>query len=165
MKFAVRTASEDDNEAILAIVNHAILHTTAIYDYDPRTKEIQQQWYGAKMDAGDPVIVVESEGKVVGFGTFGQFRPKRGYSRTVEHSVYVSPEFAGKGAGKLLVERLVALAKAREHHVMIGVIDAANTGSIEFHKKIGFTECGIIREAGYKFGRWLDVLIMQLNLS
>ncbi|RZJ35417.1 MAG: N-acetyltransferase family protein [Flavobacterium sp.] len=165
MEFQIRDATPSDNPAILSIVNHAILNTTAIYDYDPRTPEMQQQWFDTKMAAGDPVIVAEFNSEVVGFGTFSQFRPKKGYSHTVEHSVYVSSEFSGKGAGKLIVRRLIEIAKTRDHHIMIGVIDAANSGSIEFHKKNGFTECGIIREAGYKFGRWLDVLIMQLKLS
>lgn len=165
MNVTIRHAEASDLDGILAIVNHAILHTTAIYDYEPRSIEAQKLWFDDKKSNAFPIIVAESGGTIVGFGTYGTFRIKIGYKYTVEHSVYVSDGFSGNGIGKLLLTELIRLAKAQGLHVMIGCIDASNTGSIAFHKKFGFTENGICREVGFKFGKWLDLLFMQLILE
>lgn len=90
---------------------------------------------------------------------------KIGYQFTVEHSVYVAPEFIGKGIGKQLLLALIVLAKDEGYHTMIGGTDAANTGSIAFHRKFGFVETGILKEVGFKFGKWLDLQFMQLILK
>ncbi|AWA30528.1 N-acetyltransferase [Flavobacterium magnum] len=165
MAITVRNATENDITAILEIVNHAILHTTAIYDYDARTVVQQQQWFSDKNSVGDPVVVAEVDGRVAGFGTYGSFRVKVAYRHTVEHSVYVSDGFKGRGIGKLLLETLISRASMQGHHVMIGCIDAENTGSIAFHEKFGFEVTGTLREVGFKFGRWLDLVMMQLILK
>ena len=102
---------------------------------------------------------------MIGFGTYGTFREKIGYQYTVEHSVYVAEAFIGKGIGTLLLTELIQLAKSQGYHTMIGAIDADNGDSIAFHKKFGFVECGIIKEAAFKFNRWLDLLFMQLILK
>jgi L-amino acid N-acyltransferase YncA len=165
MNPTVRPATAADLPEILAIVNHAIQHTTAIYDEEPRTPEMQLAWFEEKMTSGFPVIVAEYQNKVVGFGAYGTFKPKTGYRYTVEHSVYVANHLTGKGIGKMLLGKLIELAKSQNLHVMIGVIDASNTGSIAFHKQFGFVENGVIKEAGFKFGKWLDISIMQLILD
>ncbi|MFY0480996.1 GNAT family N-acetyltransferase [Flavobacterium sp. PLA-1-15] len=165
MEAIIRPAVIEDLPSILEIVNHAILDTTAIYDYDERTLAEQQIWFEEKQASNFPVIVAEFENEVIGFGTYGAFRVKIGYRFTVEHSVYVNEKAIGKGIGKLLLQKLIDLAKEQNHHSMIGVIDASNSASIAFHKKFGFQEVGILKEAGYKFDKWLDVSLMQLPLS
>lgn len=150
---------------ILEIVNYNILNSTAVYDYEPKTLAEMEVWYQDKMQQGWPVIVAVENDMVLGYGTYGTFRFKEGYKYTVEHSVYVSHEHTGKGIGKLLLAELIHLAKNQGYHAMIGGIDADNKGSIEFHKKFGFIEAGLLKEVGYKFDKWLDVQFMQLLLS
>lgn len=165
METIIRPAVIEDLTSILEIVNHAILYTTAIYDYNQRTLDEQLIWFEEKQASNFPVVVAESNNEVIGFGTYGAFRVKIGYRFTVEHSVYVSDKATGKGIGKLLLQKLIDLAKEQNFHSMIGVIDATNLGSIAFHKKFGFQEVGVLKEAGYKFDKWLDVSLMQLLLK
>lgn len=150
---------------ILNIVNHAITHTTAVYDYDERSYAEMETWVLDKLASNWPVIVAEQDGEVLGYASYGTFRFKEGFKYTVEHSVYVKDGQTGKGIGQLLLAELINLARAQNYHTMVGCIDAANSGSIAFHKKFGFTENGILRESGYKFNRWLDLLFMQLILN
>lgn len=165
MNVAIRAAVKSDLQSILDIVNYSIVHTTSNYNYDPQTLDVQQQWFEHKNQHGFPVIVAEKDQKVIGFATYGTFREKIGYRFTVEHSVYVAEEYVGQGIGKLLLTELIAIARNNQVHTMIGGIDASNAGSIEFHKKFGFEECGIIKEAAFKFDRWLDLLFMQKILD
>ena len=165
MEIIVRPANANDLQEIQAIVNHAILHTTANYNYEPQSLEAQQLWLEQKQSHHFPVLVAEWQNQVVGVGTYGTFREKTGYRFTVEHSVYVSEHHIGKGIGKQLLSELIVLARSQNVHVMIGAIDAENTDSIAFHKKFGFTESGTIKEAAFKFDRWLDLLFMQLILE
>lgn len=164
MEITLRPAIANDLEGILAIVNHNILHSTALYDYNVKSMEYMQQWFTEKQESGWPVIVADSKGKVAGYGTYGTFRTKDGYKYTVEHSVYVNEEYHGKGIGKMLLADLIVLAKKQGMHSMIAGIDAENKGSIEFHKKFGFREAGLLKEVGFKFNRWLDVVFMELHL-
>lgn len=165
MEIIIRPAVSADLPSILDIVNHAILHTTANYNYEPQTLETQLQWFKDKQQHGFPVIVAEFEDEVIGYGAYGTFREKIGYQYTVEHSVYVADNHFGKGIGKLLISELIRLARTQNYHIMIGAIDADNADSIAFHKKFGFEECGVIKQAGFKFGKWLDLLFMQLILK
>ena len=165
MNVIIRNANVEDLPQILEIVNHAILHTTSNYLYEVQTLENQLQWFEEKKSKQFPIIVADYNGTAVGFGTYGTFREKIGYQFTVEHSVYVAPEFIGKGIGKQLLLALIVLAKDEGYHTMIGGIDAANTGSIDFHRKFGFVETGILKEVGFKFGKWLDLQFMQLILK
>lgn len=165
MNVIIRNATIEDLPPILEIVNHAILNTTSNYLYEVQTLENQLQWFEDKKSKQFPIIVADYNGTAIGFGTYGTFREKIGYQFTVEHSVYVAPEFFGKGIGKQLLLALIVLAKEEGYHTMIGGIDAANTGSIDFHRKFGFVETGIIKEVGFKFGKWLDLQFMQLILK
>lgn len=149
---------------ILTIVNHNIVHSTALYDYDIKPQDYIETWFTDKQNAGWPVIVAVENGEVTGYGTYGPFRFKDGYKFTVEHSVYVAEGHSGKGIGGQLLEELIRLATIQGYHTMIGGIDAGNAGSIAFHKKYGFTEAGLLKETGFKFGRWLDLLFMQKML-
>lgn len=165
MDIIIRPAIFQDLDTILEIINHQILHSSSVYDYEPHDFETQKLWFEEKQKKNFPVIVAEFENAPIGYATYGTFREKIGYQYTVEHSVYVAQEFIGKGVGKLLLAELIQLAKKQECHVMIGAIDAANSGSIAFHEKFGFKTAGTIREVGYKFDHWLDLVFMQLILK
>jgi phosphinothricin acetyltransferase len=164
MKYIIRQATISDLPSILEIVNHAILNTTAIYDYNPRSLEEQTVIFENKNAKNFPTFVAEQNNEIVGFGTYDTFRTKVGYRFTVEHSVYVKEGFAGKGIGQLLMEELISTAKKENYHIMIGVIDASNENSIRFHEKFGFESMGILKEVGFKFDRWLDANLMTLKL-
>ena len=165
MKIQIRPYQTEDTQAILDLINHQILHSTALYDYNIRTFEQQQNILEEKINKNFPVIVAELDGQVAGFGMYSEFRFREAYKFTVEHSVYVNEGFHGKGIGKLLLQELITLARKQKRHTMIAVIDAENQGSVAFHEKFGFKTVGIIKESGYKFDRWLDSVFMQLILE
>jgi L-amino acid N-acyltransferase len=151
--------------AILAIMNDAILHSTALYEYRPLAPESMERWFRAKAEARFPVLGMESDsGELLGFATYGTFRARPAYKYSVEHSVYVTAGQQGRGIGKSLMRELIRTAMACDLHLMVGGIDAENAGSIAFHRKLGFEHAGTIRQAGYKFGRWLDLAFYQLIL-
>ncbi len=153
-------------DAILGILNTAISGSTAVYDYAPRTRDSLREWFAHKQAHGFPVIgAVDARDALLGFATYGQFRGFPAYKYTVEHSVYVHADHRGRGIGTALMQALIASAVEQEYHTLIGVIDAANAASIAFHLRLGFAPCGQIREAGFKFGRWLDVALYQLLLA
>lgn len=164
MKF-VPCTFESHAEEILEILNDAIVHSTALYDYDPRTMSDMEAWFQAKDAGGFPVIGAVENGTLLGFATYGTFRAYPAYKYTVEHSVYVHRGARGKGLGRVLMEKLIAAAEAQQLHVMVGAIDGANTGSIALHEKLGFTHSGTVKQAGFKFGRWLDLVFVQLTLK
>jgi L-amino acid N-acyltransferase len=163
---AVQCTRERHGDAILAIFNDAILHTTALYDYHPRTPANMDEWFAAKQRGGFPVLGFESaDGELLGFGSYGTFRAFPAYKYTVEHSVYVQRDQRGRGAGLALMQRLIDAARAQDYHVMVGGIDMDNAASIALHAKLGFVHAGTIRQAGFKFGRWLDLGFYQLTLD
>lgn len=157
---------EDHASAILEILNEAIVHSTALYDYHPRPAESMVGWFEAKRKGNFPVIgVVNADGQLMGFATYGTFRPFPAYKYTVEHSVYIHTEHRGKGLGMALMMQLIAMAKQQDLHVMVGCIDLSNQGSIQLHEKLGFHLAGSIKQAAYKFDRWLDFGFFQLTLE
>jgi len=160
----IRPYKTEDTQAILEIINHNILHSTSLYDYSVRTIEQQKTILEEKIQKGFPVIVAEKEGEILGFGMYSEFRFREAYQFTVEHSVYVSENYFGKGIGKSLLSELIVLAKTQKLHTMIGVIDSENQNSIAFHEQFGFKIVGVVKESGYKFDRWLDSVFMQLLL-
>jgi phosphinothricin acetyltransferase len=152
-------------EAIRGILNEAILNTTANWSHEARTVEAMTDWFEAKAKMGHPILGVEAgDGTLMGYATYGTFREHSGYKYTVEHSIYVDGRFRGRGVGGALLGAVIAEAEARDRHMLIGAIDASNPASIALHRKFGFTRCATIREAGFKFGRWLDVEFHQLIL-
>lgn len=165
MEIKQRPYQTADTQAILDIINYNILNSTALYDYNVRSYEQQKAILEDKINKNFPVIVAEENGKVVGFGMYSEFRFREAYKYTVEHSVYVDNDHQGKGIGKLLLQELIQLAKKQNLHTMIGVIDAENQSSVDFHEKFGFKTVGIIKESGYKFDRWLHSVFMQLILE
>lgn len=152
-------------EAMLAIFNDAIVNSTALYDYKPRTMANMTTWFEAKAKGGYPVIGFESKsGELMGFASYGTFRAWPAYKYSVEHSVYVHARFRGQGVGRRLLEAVIEAARAQDYHVLIGGIDATNQPSLALHERLGFTHCGTIRQVGFKFGRWLDLAFYQLVL-
>ena len=152
--------------AILAILNEAIVNSTALYDYKPRTPESMIKWFEGKATGAYPVIgVVSDAGEFLGFGSYGPFRAFPAYKYTVEHSVYVDSTQRGKGIGKMLLHELITRATGQEYHVMVAAIDKQNSVSISLHEKLGFTYSGTIAQAGFKFGHWLDLVFYQLVLK
>ncbi len=153
-------------DAIRAIFNEAIVNSTALYDYEPRSMETMEAWWTAKESNGLPVLgVLSGAGELMGFASYGPFRAFPAYKYTVEHSVYVDGRFRGRGLGRLLLERVIEAAEVGGHRTMIGVIDAENAASIALHERLGFSRCGEISHAGFKFGRWLDLVFYQRLLS
>ena len=161
MTIQIRNYTAADCPAILVIINEAILTSTALYDYHPRTLEQQIAIFEDKISKDFPIIVAEENNQVIGFGYYSEFRFREAYKFTVEHSVYADKNYIGKGIGKLVLSELIQLAKAQKMHTMIGVIDSENINSITFHEKFGFEKAGYIKESGYKFDRWLDSVFMQ----
>jgi phosphinothricin acetyltransferase len=150
---------------ILDVFNDAILTSTALFDYKPRAPESMVGWFEAKEQGRFPVVGMEGEaGQLVAFASFGVFRAWPAYKYTVEHSVYVHKDHRGRGFGRTVLKELIARATAQDYHLMIGGIEAGNAASIALHESLGFQHAGTIRQAGYKFGRWLDLAFYQLIL-
>lgn len=161
----IREATEKDLMDILEIYNDAILHTTAVYDYQAHSLADRTQWYEKKKQDGYPLLVFEKEANVVAFATFGPFRAWPAYKYTIEHSVYVHKDHRNKGIALNLMQEIIKIATAREYATLVAGIDAANEHSIKLHEKLGFTFSGTIRKAGFKFGNWLDLAFYQLALE
>jgi L-amino acid N-acyltransferase len=151
--------------AVLDILNEAIAHSTALYEYQPRTPQNVRAWFAEKRAGLFPVIGMEQAGALLGFATYGTFRPRAAYKYTVEHSVYVHKDHRGRGIGMALMLELIAVARQQQYHVLVGGIDLANGASARLHERLGFTHAGTIRQAAFKFGRWLDLGFYQLILE
>ena len=161
----IREAKIKDLPQILTIYNDAIVHTTAVYTYEPETLVMREQWFNQKVKDGYPVIVHERNQTVVGFATFGPFRNWPAYKYSIEHSVYTNPQYRKQGIASSLMQELFSIANQREYKTIIAGIDASNVPSIALHQKFGFTYAGTIKNAGYKFDRWLDLSFYQLELE
>ena len=164
MTIVIRDAREADLAAMLAIYNDAVLTTTAVYDYKPRSGDQQVAWFKTKQEHALPVLVAEDDGAVVGFASYGPFRPWPAYLHSVENSLYVAPEQRGRGIGSVLLPALIRRAAGRGLHTMIAGIDATNEASLRLHAKFGFERVAQLRQVGFKFNRWLDVIYMQVML-
>jgi len=159
---AVRHARENDLPEILAIYNDVIINTTAVYDYEPHTLQMRQQWFMTKQEQGFPIFVATENEKIVGLSSIGPFRAWAAYKFSVENSVYVASDWRGRGIGKLLIPPLIEAAKNLRLHTIIAGIDATNGASIKLHRHFGFEEVAHFKEVGYKFNRWLDLKFLQL---
>jgi L-amino acid N-acyltransferase YncA len=165
MHVAVRQATDADLPGILDIVNDAILNSTAIWSHYAYTLESRRAWLAERREKNYPVLVALIGQDVAGFSSFGDFRPHDGYLHSVEHSVYVHRHHHGKGIGKQLMGPLFEAAKHLGKHVMIGGVEAGNAASLTFHRNLGFVETGRLKEVGFKFDRWLDLVFVQKTLD
>lgn len=158
----VRDATDTDLPAILAIYNHAIETTTAVFSYAPHTLDMRRDWFAEKRAKGYPVLVADLDGAVAGFATYGPFRAWPAYRYSVEHSVYVDAAARRQGIARRLMTGLLARARAQDVHVVIGGIVAENDASLALHASLGFERVAHFRQVGYKFGRWLDLVFVQV---
>ncbi len=162
----IRSAAPDDLPAILRITNDAIENTDALWITTPFTLDQRRQWLEDRLAQGYPVLVaVDMAGVVAGYGSYGSFRSYEGYARTVEHSVYVSPEHQRQGIGRRLLRALIDHAKDAGFHVMVAGITADNAASVAMHHEFGFRNCGTLPQVGRKRDRWLDLLFMTFCLD
>jgi phosphinothricin acetyltransferase len=163
--WAIRHAEAGDLAGILAIYNDVIASSTAVYTETPATLEDRRTWWAERTKQGFDVFVAVEGGEVVGFASFGPFRPWPGYRFTVEHSVHVRADRRGTGVGTALMHEIIAAARRQNKHVLIAGVDAQNTASIQFHERLGFERVAHFRQVGFKFGRWLDLVFLQLMLE
>ena len=160
----IRQAAAADLKAINAIYNYYVRHSTCTWETEPETQADREAWFGRHGPA-HPVIVAESAGEVVGWGALSEYRARTGYRYTVEDSVYVRHDALRRGIGSALLAELLARGRKSGLHTVIAVIDGEQTASLALHAKHGFVEAGRLRELGFKFKRWLDVVNMQRLLS
>ena len=161
----IRDATPDDAAAIAAIYNDAVRHTTAILMEGEVGAENRVQWMAARQALGYPVLVAEAEGAVIGYAAFGDWRPFDGFRGTVENSVYVAPAARGQGVAQALLAALIPRAVACGKHVIVAAITSENAASLRLHEKLGFVETARMPEVGQKFGRWLELVFLQLRLD
>lgn len=162
MPHQFRDACQPDLPGILALYNDAVLNSTAIWNETPVDLENRSAWLRERQAAGFPVLVaLDAHGTVAGYASYGPWRSIEGFRYTVEHSLYVRPDQQGRGLGRALLQALIARAETAGVHVMVAAIDSANHASIGLHHSLGFVTCGQMPEVGRKFGRWLDLTLMQ----
>jgi len=161
----VRPATPADIPDITAIYDRFVATSTATFEIvPPDESEMLKRWRAVR-DRGLSYLVAELEGYIVGFCYASQFRPREGYRYTVEDSIYVRPDCIGHGVGKALLSELIAQCRAKGCHSMVACICGENPKSVRLHASLGFKEVGMLPEAGYKFGEWLRLLIMQRVLE
>lgn len=162
----IRSARADDAAAIAEIYNDAVQFTTAIWNETTVDAADRARWMEDHRAAGYPVLVaVDEADTVLGYATFGDWRAWEGYRHTVEHSVYVRSDQHRRGLGEALLRELIERARELGKHVLVAGIESGNAGSIRLHEKLGFVEVGRLPHVGAKFGRWLDLVFLQLVLD
>lgn len=162
----IQDATPADLPGILAIYNDAVLNTTAIWNDSLVDLANRQAWFGARAGQGYPILVaLDAAGAVLGYASFGDWRPFDGYRHSVEHSVYVRSDQRGQGLATQLLQALIERARACGKHVMVAAIESENAASIRLHQRLGFGISGQMPQVGCKFGRWLDLTFMQLILT
>ena len=166
MSIQICQAQITDIPAILEIYNEAVLNTTASWDYEPATLEQRTEWFKQHQQQGFPVVVAnDAYRRIVGWGSLSKFREKVGYQYTVEHSVYVAFGHRGQGIGRLIVQTMINEAQKMGKHVMIGGVEKSNLASLRLHQALGFQEVASLKQVGYKFDRWLDLVFLQKILT
>lgn len=159
----MRPARLDDAEPIRQIYNREVTTSTVTFDISPRSLEEQRRYLGDRSGA-HAVVVAEEDGEVVGYGALSPWRAKAAYATSVEDSVYVRHDHQGRGLGRLLLGELVVVATAHGFHAVFARVVGGHEASIRLHQAHGFAVVGTEREVGRKFGRWLDVVVLELLL-
>ncbi len=157
----VRLANLDDAEAIREIYNLEVTGSTVTFDLVPRSLADQQEWLRIRAGAHPAVVAITDGGDVAGFGSLSPYRDRPAYSTSVEDSIYVHQHHRGEGVGRLLLTELLRLAEVHGFHAVMARIVGGHAASIALHTRCGFALVGIEREVGRKFGKWLDVALMQ----
>ena len=157
----IRDAVEADFDEITAIYNEVLTNSTAIYSDRSTTREERLLWWSARLDQGYPVLVAVEGGAIAGFATFGDFRSWPGYRFTVEGTIHIHSSSRGQGVGTELLKRLLHRARVIGKHTMIAGVDSENTASLHFLQRFGFEQVAHLREVGYKFNRFLDLVLLQ----
>jgi phosphinothricin acetyltransferase len=160
-KMQIRDAVEEDFDQITEIYNEILMSSTAIYSDSPTTREERIAWWKGRLAQGYPVLVASTERHIAGFTSFGDFRPWPGYRFTVEGTLHIHSDWRGKGIGTRLTKALLQRAEALGKHTMIAGVDAENVASLGFLDRFGFQRAGCLREVGYKFDRFLDLIFLQ----
>lgn len=160
----IREAQPEDLPGILEIYNDAVRNTLAIWNEAPVDLANRLAWFTARAEQGYPILVAVDDSGVLGYASFGDWRPFEGFRHTIEHSVYVRSDQRGKGLGLKLLEVLIERARVCGKHVMVAAIESGNAASIRLHERLGFVVTGQMPQVGVKFGRWLDLTFMQLIL-
>lgn len=161
----IRDAVHSDFDQVTAIYNEVLTHSTAIYNDRPATVDERVSWWRSRVAQGFPVIVASDDTRITGFATFGDFRAWPGYRFTVEGTVHIHADVRGQGVGTRLLKEILARASAMGKHVMIAGVDSENAASLRFLERFGFERAGHLREVGYKFDRFLDLVFLQYWLS
>jgi L-amino acid N-acyltransferase len=159
----IRVAGLADLATINDIYNHYVFHSTCTYQETAEPMESRRQWF-AGHGARHPVTVAEINGKIVGWGSLSPYHARSAYRNTVENSVYIHHEFQRRGIGSIILKDLIERSRAIGHRAIIAGIDVEQTGSVRLHEKFGFEKVGHMKQVGFKFGRWLDVVYMELLL-
>lgn len=165
MSISLRDAVHADLPAIRDIYNDAVQNTTAIWNEQPVDLGNRQAWFSARQAQAYPILVAMEHDQVIGYASFGDWRPFEGFRYSVEHSVYIRSDQRGKGLGPRLMHALIERARTGGKHVMVAAIESGNSASIRLHERLGFITTGQMPQVGIKFGRWLDLTFMQLTLN
>jgi L-amino acid N-acyltransferase YncA len=160
----IRPATDSDQQAILDIYNEAVQNTTATFDTEPRSFASQIEWF-RRHKKNHPVLVAEENNRVIGWSSLSPWSDRCAYDTTVEVSVYVHRDFRGRGVGFQLLEKVTQEGKKLNNHTVISRISQGNEISIHLHEKLGYHHIGVMKEVGFKFGKFLDVHMMQLIYS
>ncbi len=160
----IRLATVDDMPAVNDIYNYYVPRSTCTYQLEPETLAARVEWFRQHEPAKYPVVVAEADGEVVGWGSLSKFRERAAYAPTVEGSIYIRHDRHRRGLGRLILVDLIERARAAGFHSLIGGADAEQTASIALQESLGFQRVAYLPEVGYKFGRWLDVVYLQLKL-
>ena len=162
----VRAATETDAQALAEIYGHAVLHGFGTFEEEPPSAADMNARRLAIAGQGLPYLVAEADGQVLGFAYAGPFRPRAAYRYTLEDSVYVAPQAAGKGVGRAVLSAVIAACEALGVRQLMAVIgDSDNAASIGLHRSLGFEQTGVGRSVGFKHGRWVDIVHMQKPLN
>ena len=161
----IREATSDDAEAIRLIYNHEVENETSTMDLVPRTLETQREWIAARSGAFCAVVAVDSSETVLGFGALSEYKDRSGYRSTVENSVYVRRDVARRGIGKQILLHLLETATVSGFHSVIARIEAQSLASRGLHSSCGFELVGVEKQVARKFGKWLDIAVMQKSLA
>ncbi len=161
----IRYAMPDDQPLMQEIFNKEVEYSTSSWEWSPLSNQDWNDWFEAHTRNHHVLLVAEVDGQVAGFAGYGVFRAKAGYASTVEDSIFLEEAYRGQGLGKRLLGQLIAEARLRNVHSMVAAVTSENQSSIRLHRALGFAEVGRLPEIGHKFGRWLDLVLLQIILD